>query len=85
MKTIQITQECIDRGEQGYTEYCPIALALTNKGYKCVNVGQVTVKFADNKEFFTFNLPCDAREFIAKFDEGEEVAPFELVLTNRIK
>jgi hypothetical protein len=80
VKTIQITQKCITNGQPGLQEYCPIALALKKKGYKNVYVGQLTTRFTDKKKLFIFNLPCDAREFVAKFDKREYVEPFKLVL-----
>lgn len=85
--TIDVTQECIDKGIQEDVAYCPIALAIRKvKPNTEISVlsEDVTIDIFDPEYFFLKgNLPPQASNFIYAFDGGYLVEPFsfELELT----
>lgn len=65
---IDVTQECIDKGERGSMGFCPIALAIGNLGIEHCWVGRHKVIFDYDTEAA---LPEIAMQFVRAFDEGE--------------
>lgn len=87
--TIDVTQECIDKGIQEDVAYCPIALAIRGimpPGTEiCVLHEDVSIeKFREDEYIFLKgNFPLEITNFISAFDSGYQVEPFsfELELT----
>ncbi len=75
MRTIQVTQSHIDRGDPRNCAGCPIALALKDATDHNWWVG---VRSAMSSTI-TRILPTEASAFINAFDCGAEVEPFEFV------
>lgn len=72
---VKVTQEHIDKGKQGSSIKCPIAIALEEMGHiACVSRLSVLVM---NRNFY---LPFIASEFVKDFDAGRPVKPFSFVL-----
>jgi hypothetical protein len=90
--TVDVTQECIDKGNQSDAFCCPVALAI-GKAISadeltevCVLPEEVSVlKHSDNPEEYGSlegQLPSEVTNFITAFDSGYQVEPlfFELEL-----
>lgn len=80
---IRVTQHHIDCGVRNSTWQCPIALALSDlTGTRDVSVGPSLLGYLDNgrprRHFKWYRMPDEGAEFIALFDRGEPVQPFEL-------
>ena len=67
---IDVTQEHIDEGEPNSTGFCPIALAMKDKGGTgiCVAFDYATAQEIDGREFVISQMSAYAREFIRQFD-----------------
>lgn len=84
MTTITVTQEDIDLGEAANCCLCPIARA-TRRAFKArtVNVtGRLYVYFKPTSlenlnPLSIYALPPEAEQFVADFDNGKGVEPFE--------
>lgn len=70
---VKVTQKHIKNGKNGDREFCPIALALMDKGSQCVTVLHKSCYLNGH----SYRLPIVAREFILKFDRDQKVEPFE--------
>lgn len=73
---IAVTQEDIEQGQRVQSQKCPIALALKRAGATDVSVGRVTA-MVDGTHY---HLPTVVEQFVADFDSGKEVEPFEFEL-----
>ncbi len=69
--TINVTQEDIDKGKQGDSCKCPVALAL-RRIHPGARVGSLTLFIADD---WVESTPEVARKFISEFDNGRPVGP----------
>lgn len=72
MMTVRVTKKDIKYGRKGNAESCAIALALKDKGFKCVEVGddQITVEKKDTVgQYITSGA---AMTFIEKFDTDKK-------------
>jgi hypothetical protein len=90
--TVDVTQECIDKGNQSDAFCCPIALAIgkailaDENTEVCVLPEEVSVvKYGDYPEEYKSlegQLPSEVTNFITAFDSGYQVEPlfFELEL-----
>ncbi len=79
---IDVTAEDIKQGVKGSAMSCPIALAVQRKrGYHGATVGYSTCGAVGRGNWV---LPKVARDFIAGFDNGREVAPFSFNLKRRM-
>lgn len=78
MKRIRITDQKIEDGQPGEIDLCPVALAL-KEAFKTdnVSVDQNTLSVTVSYEFET---PAKVRQFIKKFDDNQQVQPFEFTL-----
>lgn len=80
---IRVTQHHINCGVRNSTGQCPIALALRDLvGTRDVSVGPSMLGYMDKTSisghFKWYMMPDEGAEFIALFDRGEPVEPFEL-------
>ena len=75
---IEVTQDHIDRGNQGDCEYCPIAIAIraTLKDYS-ISVGGTIFEYKNSY----YKLPEKAMKFVQAFDNTLPVQPFTFELT----
>jgi hypothetical protein len=73
---VEVTQKDCDEGILADSECCPIALAMQRISTGIISVGQSTVRFYKPQKFYRAYLPQEAREFVAKFDAEQDVAPF---------
>ncbi len=80
---IQVTKECIEKGQRKSKSCCPIALALKEAGYRLPLVGSrvATFRIAGTELRQRVFLPAGARDFVEAFDSGLDVEPtvFELM------
>jgi hypothetical protein len=58
------------------TCHCPVAKALTRRGYKNVKVGGSYAEWSDGRKQVTKTLPDSAQKFISLFDTGKTVSTF---------
>jgi hypothetical protein len=83
---VVVTKEHIKKGLAGEPQSCAIALALGAKLDGLISVNGEAVTFYeiadDQAGSQTFWLPMEAKIFVAQFDEGEEVEPFEFDLVD---
>lgn len=87
---IKVEQKHINKGKRGKCRFCPIALALKDRGLTHIFVDADTVSFIRTvkhegswyTEIAGCDLPRSARRFIKKFDkEGKNaVKPFNFYL-----
>jgi hypothetical protein len=56
--------------------HCPVAKALTRRGYKNVKVNGATAIWDNGRKQVTKTLPDSARKFIRLFDTGQNVSTF---------
>jgi hypothetical protein len=73
VKTIRVTQQDIDKGEQGATMTCPVALAVKRAFRSDVKVDRISIRFFDSNDVIP--LPPKAVGFIACFDNELTVQP----------
>ena len=76
MKKIKVTKAHIKRGKRGTSDWCPIALAV-RRAYFYPSVYGSWFCHGSGAGRRVVQLPDVAREFIRRFDAGEDVAPFE--------
>lgn len=70
---MKVTAEHISAGVRNAPQFCPIAIALKtqlNPGF--VSVGSIRYNVEDNR----YKLPRSAQRFVARFDKGKPVKPF---------
>lgn len=76
---IEVTQECIDKGEARNGLSCPVAIALINQGFIHVTVSPFWVigkhKITDLKHF-QVHTPLVVLKFMNEFDTNKPVKPF---------
>jgi len=78
---VNVTKTGIRKGEQGSTEFCPIARALKAKGFKSICVHCDNVEFDVYGQTWYISLPKLARKFIERFDTNKKsVKPFTFTL-----
>ena len=92
MVTIKVTKEDIENGIKRNATRCPVALALNRKGFDKISVYAGYMSYADkanlrdNIYFLDFksryvrrtkDFPVEVSTFIARFDAGLIVEPFE--------
>jgi len=79
--TVNVTQEHISKGWKGDCYDCPIALALRpliGEAYKFqVQAGYVLIEDDPEPVPFRIAIPKICTSFIAAFDMGETVKPFQ--------
>ena len=76
---IRVTKQHIKYGIRGSTSWCPVARACRASGLQGADVGDDELDFmveAFSRRVRTA-LPPEAIQFIADFDDGKSVAPFE--------
>ena len=73
--TIYVTQKDIDEGELNDCNFCPIALAMTRRGFKDVQVDSKTFTHVVNGVKVLRDLPEKAQNFITMFDAHLKVGP----------
>lgn len=79
MKVI-VTQDHIKNGMRYSSTLCPIALSLREHGV-APTVGAANAGlYGKNGFFYRGRLPDAAQLFVARFDEGDKVEPFEFDL-----
>lgn len=82
--TIHVTTEDIVQGEPENCYKCPIALAahrvFPSAGYVVVTTDEIVLYTVTHKPFHYDNLPAIGREFVRRFDEGDQVDPFDFEL-----
>lgn len=84
-RTIQVTQDDIDKGVKNNTKFCPIARAMVRTlgldGVDDIFVGYTVaeVQYATDGplEYLECPLPTEAKDFIEQFDTDHTVEPFE--------
>ena len=79
---VLLTAGDIADGQRGLTNRCPVALAVRRAtGIKVVSI-RSTQGVLYGQEYQSFDLPAEAREFIARYDTGETVEPlaFDIIL-----
>lgn len=89
--TVNVTQECINKGLKESAQSCPIALAIQNALLlDNVVIAGGTIEVSDEIEFTTLKptfcdwiakLPGSAVYFVDEFDRGEKVDPFTFEIT----
>lgn len=77
---ITVTQENIDKGNQGSYDFCPIALALRDKGYILPFVcGSISAQ--DQKHYrHTWSHSRRSLKFMSDFDKNRGVKPSTFIL-----
>jgi len=73
--TVQVTDRHIANGHKSSCSFCPVALALTEVGWRGIVVG--TDSFAVDSGALTIPLPKIAQDFISDFDHDRPVKPFD--------
>lgn len=80
---IQVTKEHIEKGREQSCRRCPIALALAEQLNCGVMVNNSHVEIYKSRSVIPSELkelvllPKTARRFVARFDNGVSVKPFE--------
>ena len=74
---IKVKQKHIDDGMRKSNSYCPIAMALKDRGYSNINVDQRSMIFETSRSRWYGYLPLVARCFINNFDKKGDGKPFE--------
>lgn len=88
---IDVTQEDINEGFKCDCTFCPVARALarhiinTKVMYVLVDteymkLSRVGAKLADRTDIRICRTPDKARDFIYRFDDGDEVHPFQFTI-----
>ena len=82
---VKVLEDDIADGDPRTCVSCPIALALLavdGVDFASVGTKMARVRFAGRaeKEFSIYRLPAEAIRFIAQFDRGNKVEPFEMEL-----
>lgn len=81
---VSVTQEDINLGMRHNCYHCPIAKATqrnyAHPNYVRIDSGTLTVFSKVSMQEHTYHLPWNAMTWIAKFDSGQEVKPFEFEL-----
>lgn len=73
---VKISQEDIENGQRGDSGNCAIALALSKRGYRNVEVDVDSIDLCyQDKPYTTYALPYEMNSFIKDFDEGRIVTP----------
>lgn len=80
-KRIIITAKDIRNGVAESEKYCPIARAVTRRGFTDVHVNVATVIGEYKRKPFTFILPRKAQDFVERYDSEMYVKPFSFVLS----
>lgn len=87
--TVNVTQENINNGTKQNGEYCPIALALKDMGYRSPSVGYDDISFlyGENscEDWQCSYTPRVVDHFIEAFDSGLEVEPFSFTIERDIE
>jgi hypothetical protein len=78
---IKVTQKHIDAGIPKNACFCPIAAAVRELGFNEIALDD-SVAVIKKKEghWDTVSVPSSVKKFIAKFDSGKFVEPFEFEL-----
>ena len=84
---IQVTREHIGHGIPNSGDSCPISLALKEMGYCNAVVTDDNINFfpseGKNNELKYRNLPYEAADFVANFDQGKvDLEPFTFEIAN---
>jgi|GEM_PF-2774964 len=81
---VKVTQALIDTGKRHNSDSCPIANAVRGQcGVQAIRVDEFSISFLVGNEIRDFRhcvLPHSAVTFVAAFDAGEPVQPFEFEL-----
>lgn len=75
---IKVTEKHIKSGARGKMTYCPIALALSESGWRTPYV--LPTEARKGKYGKIHQLPRSAQRFISRFDSSKPVKPFNFVL-----
>jgi hypothetical protein len=78
-KTINVTQEDIDNGNNADACACPVALAL-RRSFKVDDIWVQPYEMSANGHVYM--NPSKVRDFINNFDRGMKVKPFKFELEN---
>ena len=80
MKTlIKVRRKHINEGRPS-AESCPVALAIEDSGFRSPDVGGAGLIFVDGKKY---KEPRSVTRFVAKFDGGKKVKPFNFFLVEK--
>lgn len=82
--TVNVTQEHIDKGQQGLANCCPIALALRENGYPGACVGP----YSWVTDIYGQDIPLtgEAQDFVGAFDyDTRSVQPIALRLLAEVQ
>lgn len=83
LKTIEVTQEDINKGQQSSCAKCPIALALARAFPGRETLAGVFYLFIYNlkgETIFQAITPQEVVHFMNSFDVGKEVVPFSFTV-----
>ena len=76
---VTVTEKHIKEGKPYDKCECPVSLALKDLGYTpVVDVKAAYIKKGEDE--FVAPLRAEARDFVARFDRGQEVFPFSFEL-----
>lgn len=71
---VRVTEQNIRDGERNSCSWCPLALALMDKGFKAVKVSSL-VKVSLGMDSRRYRLSKNAGDFIHRFDLGTGATP----------
>lgn len=75
---IKVTEKHIKSGARGKMNYCPIALALAESGWRTPYV--LPTEARKGKYGKIRQLPRSAQRFISRFDSSKPVKPFNFMI-----
>ena len=79
---INVTRECIRKGNPSSPDSCPIALALKSHGVPFLGVISDLIETSDFS--VDFILPLKAQRFIEDFDTEVKVKPFSFNIPKKV-
>ena len=74
---VTVSKKNIDQGSRKEAAYCPIAWALTEKGYENVRVYYSSIRCKKGNKLYEAMLPPKVTAFLVRFDYGLPVKPFK--------
>lgn len=83
-KRIQITEDHIERGQQCDSIRCPIAIAVEEAGYQCLEVTPRAVEWVGGASLHERDNP-HLIYWLERFDDGGYVEPTYIDLPKRTK
>jgi hypothetical protein len=76
---VSVTQKHIGKGTPNSVEYCPIAYAMRDLGFKNLHVDGAAMSGRLGGFYVTYYGPAKNDDFIVKFDDGENAKPFSFI------